>query len=54
MMKFLKDPKVLKVLAVIGTTGIQIAASLIAKHQQEQEIQKVVEKILKNRPKGNI
>lgn len=54
MIKFLKNPKVLKVLGTVATVGIQLAANIITKRQQEQEIQKVVEKVLKTTPKGNV
>lgn len=54
MMKFLKNPKVLKVLATVGTIGIQLAANLITKHQQEQEIEKVVKKVLGTKSGGNV
>lgn len=50
----LKNPKVLKILATFGTLGIQLAASIVSKHQQEQEIQRVVEKILKTKSQGNV
>ena len=54
MIKLIKNPKVLKVLATVATVGVQLAANIITKRQQEQEIQRVVEKVLKTTPKGDI
>jgi hypothetical protein len=54
LIKSLKNPKVLKVLATLGTLGIQLAANLVSKHQQEQEIERVVKKVLGTKTGGNV
>lgn len=54
LIKSLKNPKVLKVLATLGTLGIQLAANLVSKHQQEQEIERVVKKVLSTKTGGNV
>lgn len=54
LIESLKNPKVLKILATVGTLGIQLAASLVSKHQQEQEIKRVVEKVLSTKTGGNV